>query len=190
MTNELWSWILTAGGATTAWMACSGHRHAWIVGLACQMLWLSYGLITDQSGFLASVAIFSAIYLNKGLCKKNSRDSTRRHGILRHHIPRLALRLVLLAPPRHLVPARPRARAEQKSADAGTRIVVLAIIPDPRALHTGPGMTQRVSPTPLSLAGEFSSSAPWPQEQGAAPDRPTSRRSRTPNALPARPRGR
>lgn len=60
---QTWSWILTLGGAATAWMAGTGGRRAWLTGLGCQSLWLLYAVSTGQQGFLGSVAIFGAIYV-------------------------------------------------------------------------------------------------------------------------------
>lgn len=60
---ETWSWVLTAAGALTAWLAGSGRRRAWIAGLGCQALWLVYAIATGQDGFYGSVAIYSTIYV-------------------------------------------------------------------------------------------------------------------------------
>lgn len=59
----MWSWVLTAFGAATAWLIGSRHRIAWPMALLTQLVWTVYALATHQPGFLASVVIFGSIYI-------------------------------------------------------------------------------------------------------------------------------
>ena len=61
MTDQLWSWLLTAVG----W--------CWYIGLAGQVAWLAYSLITQQWGFLVGVAAYSIVYT------RNAVQWTREH---------------------------------------------------------------------------------------------------------------
>jgi hypothetical protein len=57
-----WSWALTAAGVTGLWLAGQKNMWGWAVGLAAQPLWMAYGLITDQYGFVVSGLVYGAAY--------------------------------------------------------------------------------------------------------------------------------
>jgi len=50
------------------WLAGSGRRSGWIVGLCIQALWLSYGIATQQWGFLVSACAYSLV-IGRNLAK-------------------------------------------------------------------------------------------------------------------------
>lgn len=77
MTDQWWSWALTLVGATCFALAGGiGTRKvwwAWYIGLAGQLLWLAYSLISQQWGFLVGVVIYSIVYT------RNTVKWTREH---------------------------------------------------------------------------------------------------------------
>lgn len=75
MTDQWWSWALTAGGLATFILAGKKVWWAWYVGLAGQFLWLAYSLFTEQWGFLVGVVAYSAVYVrNAYLWTKERRE--------------------------------------------------------------------------------------------------------------------
>lgn len=57
-----WSWLLAAVGLVGLWLAGSKHRAGWAVGVAAQVLWITYALVSAQYGFLASAAAYGFVY--------------------------------------------------------------------------------------------------------------------------------
>ena len=68
MISQYWSWLLASGGLLMLWLAGSGRRSAWILGLCVQVLWLSYGIVTRQWGFVVSSLAYSAV-IGRNLAK-------------------------------------------------------------------------------------------------------------------------
>lgn len=62
MISQVWSWVLLGGGLLVQWLAGSGRSSAWVVGLVFQVLWLAYGLATDQSGFVVSAVLYAVVH--------------------------------------------------------------------------------------------------------------------------------
>ena len=77
MNDLIWSWLLTIVGATCFYLAggLNGRKvwWAWYVGIAGQVLWLAYSLVTAQWGFLAGVIAYTVVYT------KNAHAWTRDH---------------------------------------------------------------------------------------------------------------
>lgn len=71
--NELWSWVLTLVGVFCFWLAGRKVWWAWYVGLAGQITWAAYSLITQQWGFLVGVGLYTFVYT------KNARAWTIEH---------------------------------------------------------------------------------------------------------------
>lgn len=57
-----WSWVLSITGITTMWLIGSGKKLGWFVGLGAQFLWLTYGIVTDQWGFILSAVVHFTVY--------------------------------------------------------------------------------------------------------------------------------
>lgn len=70
-----WSYLLSAMGMATAYMAGAGRISAWIVGLLTQLAWVAYALSTAQHGFLLSAAGYGCIYFRHLLAKLRQRRS-------------------------------------------------------------------------------------------------------------------
>lgn len=60
---DAWSWVLTAFGLATMWLAGRKVWWAWYVGLSGQLVWLAYAVTTGQLGFLFGTVAYSAVYL-------------------------------------------------------------------------------------------------------------------------------
>lgn len=60
---QFWSWILTAVGVFGLWLAGRKSPWGWAVGMAAQVLWVSYALATVQYGFLVSAGAYFWVYL-------------------------------------------------------------------------------------------------------------------------------
>jgi hypothetical protein len=56
-----WSWTLAAIGVTGLWLAGSGRRLGWAVGVGVQVLWVAYAVVTRQWGFIFSALAYGAV---------------------------------------------------------------------------------------------------------------------------------
>ena len=59
---ELWSWILAGIGITGLWIAGNKSQWGWIIGIAAQLLWITYAITTSQWGFLFSAIAYGTVY--------------------------------------------------------------------------------------------------------------------------------
>lgn len=50
----IWSFALAAIGIFGLWLAGKQIRAGWLIGLAAQVLWIIYALLTRQYGFIIS----------------------------------------------------------------------------------------------------------------------------------------
>lgn len=73
MSDQLWSWALTAVGVACFILAGRKVWWAWYVGIAGQVTWLAYSLATEQWGFLVGVVVYTIVYVG------NARRWTREH---------------------------------------------------------------------------------------------------------------
>ncbi len=64
---DLWSWVLTTMGVTCFYLAGRKVWWAWYVGLATQVVWLTYSIVTEQWGFLAGCAFYSWVYVTNAV---------------------------------------------------------------------------------------------------------------------------
>lgn len=60
---ELWSWLLTFVGVIGLYLAGSNRKIGWLLGLGAQILWLWYGISTQQYGFVISAHVYGFVYL-------------------------------------------------------------------------------------------------------------------------------
>ena len=80
MDNQLWSWALTLVGVLCFWLAGRKVWWAWYVGLAGQVTWLAYSLVTQQWGFLLGVVLYTVVYT------RNAVRWTKEHRAPSHEI--------------------------------------------------------------------------------------------------------
>lgn len=57
-----WSWLLTAIGVTGLLVAGSHKAWGWLIGFGVQVLWVLYGLTTEQYGFIVSALVYASVY--------------------------------------------------------------------------------------------------------------------------------
>lgn len=57
-----WSWILTALGVASLYLAGSRPLVGWPLALVNQLLWAVYAVTTRQYGFLAGAVCYAAVF--------------------------------------------------------------------------------------------------------------------------------
>lgn len=62
MDSQVWSWILTAVGLTGFWFVGKKIWWSWYINLACQALWFTYAIISQQYGFIVAALFYSIIF--------------------------------------------------------------------------------------------------------------------------------
>lgn len=70
--NQLWSWLLSAVGVTGLYLAGRRRRIGWAIGLAAQLLWVTYAIVTVQWGFIAAAFAYGAVNLRNFLAWKDT----------------------------------------------------------------------------------------------------------------------
>lgn len=56
-----WSALLAVSALASAWIIGNHRWWGWAVAVALQLLWISYGTITRQWGFIASAVLFGGL---------------------------------------------------------------------------------------------------------------------------------
>jgi hypothetical protein len=59
---QLLTWVLGAVGLTGFYFAGKRVWWSWYINLGCQILWVTYALVTGQPAFLVTAAVYSAIF--------------------------------------------------------------------------------------------------------------------------------
>lgn len=62
MSNQWWSWILTAVGLTGFILAGRKVWWCWYVNIFCQALWFTYAIVTKQYGFIAASLAYTVVF--------------------------------------------------------------------------------------------------------------------------------
>lgn len=62
MFESYWSWVLTAVGLTTFYLAGNKVWWTWYVGLLGQVLWFVYAITTSQLGFIVGSVAYTFVY--------------------------------------------------------------------------------------------------------------------------------
>ena len=58
----IWSLVLAAVGIAGLWLAGKKNSWGWAIGLAAQVLWVIYALVTQQYGFIISALAYGFVY--------------------------------------------------------------------------------------------------------------------------------
>lgn len=58
----IWSFVLAAVGICGIALAGSKMKIGWAIGLFAQVLWIIYGLVTHQWGFILSAVAYGYVY--------------------------------------------------------------------------------------------------------------------------------
>jgi hypothetical protein len=73
-----WSWLLTAVGVTGLWFAGRKNKVGWGIGIAAQVLWFTYAVVTAQWGFIVSCVAYGWVYCRNFLAwHRESRSHER-----------------------------------------------------------------------------------------------------------------
>lgn len=59
--NPWWSWGLSAGALLCTFLIARKRREGWVVGFLLQGAWITYAIISEQWGFLASATAFAIL---------------------------------------------------------------------------------------------------------------------------------
>lgn len=62
MSDQWWSWVLTAVGLTGFILAGRKVWWCWYINIACQGLWLAYALVTEQYGFIVAALVYTVVF--------------------------------------------------------------------------------------------------------------------------------
>lgn len=62
-----WSWLLTAVGVTGFVLAGRKVWWAWYVNIGCQVLWVTYAVVTEQWGFIAASAVYTVVFTQNAI---------------------------------------------------------------------------------------------------------------------------
>ncbi|MFJ4653871.1 hypothetical protein ACIP5Y_21600 [Nocardia sp. NPDC088792] len=62
MTPAEWSWVCAAVSVLGCWIGGRNPRWGWTYGILAQIVWVAYGLVTNQPGLIALSVVFAALY--------------------------------------------------------------------------------------------------------------------------------
>lgn len=62
-----WSVSLSAIAVVTSWLIGNRWTPAWLVGVAAQVVWVVYAVMTQQWGFIGSAVIFGVMNMRNYL---------------------------------------------------------------------------------------------------------------------------
>jgi xanthosine utilization system XapX-like protein len=58
----MWSFILAAVGILGIYMAGKNSKWGWLIGLAAQVLWFIFAIVTKQYGFIVTALAYGWVY--------------------------------------------------------------------------------------------------------------------------------
>jgi hypothetical protein len=70
-----WSWLLTFMGVSGLYLAGNKSTWGWVIGIAAQVLWISYAIATTQWGFLFSAFVYGGVYIRNFIKWKKENES-------------------------------------------------------------------------------------------------------------------
>jgi len=73
MMDQAWSYILTIVGLSGFFLAGRRVWWSWYINLACQVLWFTYAIVTQQWGFIFAAVAYSFVFT------KNAISWTKEH---------------------------------------------------------------------------------------------------------------
>jgi hypothetical protein len=65
--NEYWSWILTFAGVTGFVLAGKKIWWCWYINIACQALWVTYAVVTEQWGFIVASVVYTVVFTKNAI---------------------------------------------------------------------------------------------------------------------------
>lgn len=67
MNNQIWSWVLTIVGLTGFILAGRKVWWCWYVNIACQALWFTYAIVTEQYGFIVASLAYTVVFTQNAI---------------------------------------------------------------------------------------------------------------------------
>ena len=64
MTEQLWSWLLSAIGVTGLLMVGRRRWWGWLIAFTNEVLWIGYALVTRQYGFIFGAAAYMSVHIH------------------------------------------------------------------------------------------------------------------------------
>lgn len=75
----MWSILLSVGGVLGIWLAGRKNYWGWALGLAMQLLWITFALVTAQYGFILSGLAYGYVYAINLRKWRREKMETERH---------------------------------------------------------------------------------------------------------------
>lgn len=77
----MWSILLSVGGVAGIWLAGRKSYWGWALGLAMQILWFTYAIVTTQYGFILSALAYRCIYaINLRKWRRETLENSQHDG--------------------------------------------------------------------------------------------------------------
>ncbi len=70
-----WSWMLAGVGVTGLWLAGNREVGGWWIGVAVQLLWIAYAVVSKQWGFIMSALAYGFVNVRNLLKWRRETDS-------------------------------------------------------------------------------------------------------------------
>jgi Nicotinamide mononucleotide transporter len=77
-----WSWVLSIIGVTGLYLAGSGKRSGWAVGVGVQVLWITYAIVSKQWGFIIASLAYGGVNIRNWIRWSKQRTIERQEGEL------------------------------------------------------------------------------------------------------------
>ena len=77
MENWYWSWVLTAVGLTGFILAGRKIWWAWHINIACQVLWFTYAIVTEQYGFVVAALVYTVVFTQNATRWTKERNASK-----------------------------------------------------------------------------------------------------------------
>lgn len=62
MQEQYWSWLLGFVGVVGFILAGKKIWWSWYINVACQALWFTYAMVTEQYGFIATALVYTVVF--------------------------------------------------------------------------------------------------------------------------------
>lgn len=67
MDNQIWSWLLTIVGLAGFILAGRKIWWCWYINIACQALWFTYAIVTEQYGFIVASIAYTIVFTKNAI---------------------------------------------------------------------------------------------------------------------------
>jgi hypothetical protein len=81
MSNQYWSWLLSIIGVSGFILAGRKIWWCWYINIACQVLWFTYAVVTEQWGFIVGAIFYTAVFVDNARKWTRDRHKDPREGL-------------------------------------------------------------------------------------------------------------